>query len=81
MALSLVRDVDRSADLPDVRLNCARVTSARRRSARMTYGQPPAWLILLVSIALALPSSAIVGFLGWWAWRRLFEREPSSRNA
>jgi hypothetical protein len=46
----------------------------------MTYGQPPAWLILLVAFGLALPSSAIVGFLGWFIYRRLFEREPSSTN-
>jgi membrane protein implicated in regulation of membrane protease activity len=39
----------------------------------MTYGQPPAWLILLVAFGLALPSSAIVGLAAVWLFRRFFE--------
>jgi hypothetical protein len=40
----------------------------------MVGQSPPTWLIGTVILALALPSSAVVGIAGWFVYRRLFER-------
>lgn len=39
----------------------------------MTH-QPPTWLILMVCVGLALPTSAVFGLLANWAFKEFYRR-------